>query len=168
VIGFLGNPDYKNEELLDTEAGYRLELGSTVSLDVAAFRGHYNGLTTNEPLAPVFETTPGPPHLFIARRYENRLQADTSGVEIAAHVTPVSAWRVDASYSGFRLTPHRPARIRPRPLSMATRLRISGSFIPAFDWGRGPKPTRRCSTPGDFAISAYPPTRARTRASRSS
>jgi iron complex outermembrane recepter protein len=106
VIGFLGNPDYKNEELLDTEAGYRLELGSTVSLDVAAFRGHYKGLTTNEPLAPVFETTPGPPHLFIAKRYENRLQADTSGVEIAAHVTPVSAWRVDASYSGFRLTPH--------------------------------------------------------------
>jgi iron complex outermembrane receptor protein len=112
LIGIIGNPAYQTEELLDTEAGYRLVLGSKASFDAATFRGHYTGLTTNEPQAPVFETTPGPPHLFIATRYENLLQADTIGVEIATHVTPAPNWRVDASYSGFRLTPHPDATSR--------------------------------------------------------
>jgi iron complex outermembrane receptor protein len=112
VIGLVGNPGYQTEELLDEEAGYRTELGSRVSLDVATFHGHYTGLTTNEPQAPVFEATPGPPHLFIATRFENQMQADTTGVEIATHITPLQSWRVDASYSGFRLTPHPDATSR--------------------------------------------------------
>jgi iron complex outermembrane receptor protein len=106
IIGALGNPQYRAEELLEAEAGYRLEIGSAVFFDVTAFRGHYNGLPTSEPLAPVFETTPGPPHVFLASRLQNLLQADTTGVEIAAHVSPVPGWRVDASYSTFHLTPH--------------------------------------------------------------
>jgi outer membrane receptor protein involved in Fe transport len=40
----------------------------------------------------------------MASRLENRLRADTAGVEIAARVTPVPAWRLDGSYSTFRLT----------------------------------------------------------------
>jgi iron complex outermembrane receptor protein len=106
VIGVLGNPQYRAEELVETEAGYRVELGSVAFFDVTAFRGHYNGLPTSEPLAPVFEMTPGPPHVFLGSRLQNLLQADTTGVEIAAHVSPVPRWRLDASYSSFRLTPH--------------------------------------------------------------
>jgi outer membrane receptor protein involved in Fe transport len=106
VVGVLGNPQYQAEELLETEVGYRLAIGSAMLVDVTAFRGRYKGLPTIEPLAPVFETTPGPPHIFIGSRLENLLQADTTGVEIAAHVSPVPAWRVDASYSTFHLTPH--------------------------------------------------------------
>jgi iron complex outermembrane receptor protein len=106
VIGAVGNADYRAEAFHDVEAGYRFELGPTASVDVTTFRGHYTGLPTNEPLAPVFETTHGGPHVFIASRFENRLQADTTGVEIVARVTPVPAWRVDASYSTFHLTPH--------------------------------------------------------------
>lgn len=106
VIGILGNPNYQAEEFQDAEAGYRLELGSMLSVDVTTFRGHYNGLPTYEPLAPVFETTPGPPHLFIASRFENRLQADTAGLEVAARLAPAPVWRLAASYSSFHLTPH--------------------------------------------------------------
>jgi iron complex outermembrane receptor protein len=112
VIGSLGNPEYQGEALLDTEAGYRVEIGSTLFVDVTAFRGRYKGLPTQEPLAPVFEMTPGAPHVFMGSRLENRLQADTRGVEIAAHVTPVPAWRMDASYSSFHLTPHLDAASR--------------------------------------------------------
>jgi len=106
VIGVLGNPQYRAEELIETEAGYRLELGSVAFFDVTAFHGHYNGLPTSEPLAPVFEMTPGPPHVFLGSRLQNLLQADTAGVEIAAHASPMPGWRLDASYSTFRLTPH--------------------------------------------------------------
>jgi iron complex outermembrane receptor protein len=106
VIGVVGNPNYRAEEFKDVEAGYRLELGSVLSVDVTAFRGHYTGLPTSEPLAPVFETTPGPPHLFVGSRLENRRQADTAGVEVAARFAPVRVWRLDASYSRFHFTPH--------------------------------------------------------------
>jgi outer membrane receptor protein involved in Fe transport len=106
VIGVLSNPDYRAEEFQDAEVGYRLELGSTLSVDVTTFRGHYNGLPTNEPLAPVFEMTPGPPHIFIASRLENRLQADTAGLEVSTRFAPVPAWLLDASYSSFHFTPH--------------------------------------------------------------
>jgi iron complex outermembrane recepter protein len=106
VMGVVGNPDYRAEEFQDVEAGYRLELASVLSVDVTTFRGHYTRLPTSEPLAPVFETTPGPPHLFIASRLENRRQADTAGLEVAARFAPVRAWRLDASYSRFHFTPH--------------------------------------------------------------
>jgi len=79
---------------------------SWVSSTVTAFRGRYRGLPTNEPLAPAFGTTLGQPYLFVASRFENRLQADTAGLEIAARLAPAPGWRLDASYSNFRLTSH--------------------------------------------------------------
>src|SRR6185369_9109267 len=88
VIGIVGNTDYKAEAFHDVEGGYRLQVGSVASVDVTTFLGHYTGLPTNQPLPPVFEMTPGAPHVFVATRLENHLQADTAGVELAARVTP--------------------------------------------------------------------------------
>jgi iron complex outermembrane receptor protein len=106
VIGAVGNPDFKPEAFHDVEAGYRLDLGAKASLDVTIFRGRYTRLPTSEPLPPVFETTPGPPHVFIATQFQNLLTVDTAGIEVAAHLTPLPNWRLEASYSGFSLTPH--------------------------------------------------------------
>jgi iron complex outermembrane receptor protein len=106
VIGVLGNPAYQAETFQDAEAGYRLELSSMLAVDVTAFRGRYTGLPTSEPLAPVFEAAPGPPHVLIATRYANGLDADTAGVELAVRFVPTRAWRLDGSYSGFHFTPH--------------------------------------------------------------
>jgi iron complex outermembrane recepter protein len=106
VVAFEGNPDYQAETFHDMEAGYRLQIGSVASFDVTTFRGRYSGLPTREPLPPVFVTTAGPPHVVISTRTENRLQADTAGVEIAVRLTPTPAWRVDGSLSTFHLTPH--------------------------------------------------------------
>jgi iron complex outermembrane receptor protein len=131
VIGVLSNPDYQAEEFQDAEVGYRLELGSTLSVDVTTFRGHYNGLPTNEPLAPVFETTPGPPHLFIASRLENRLQADTAGLEVSTRFAPVPAWLLDASYSSFHFTPHADAT------SQDPKAAVFDGNAPAHQWQLG-------------------------------
>ena len=106
MIAVLGNPAYQVEEFQDAEAGYRFELGSRFSLDATVFRGRYNGLPTKEPLPPLFEAAPGPPHVLVATRYENRLNADTAGLEIAARFAPARAWRLDGSYSGLHVTPH--------------------------------------------------------------
>src|SRR6185436_7210946 len=68
VIGFLGNPDYKAESLVDVEAGYRAEVGSAAYIDVTAFRGQYKKLRTNEPLPPAIEMTSGGPQVFVGGR----------------------------------------------------------------------------------------------------
>ncbi len=106
VLGATGNPNYQTEQFLDAEGGYRVDFGSSASADVTVFRGRYSGLATSEPTAPVFETTPGPPHLFIGTRFENLLNVNTSGVEVAGHWMPTGAWRLDGSYSGLRLVAH--------------------------------------------------------------
>jgi iron complex outermembrane receptor protein len=112
VIGVLGNPDYQPEKFKDAEVGYRVGLRPGLSVDVTAFRGRYDGLQTNEPLAPVFEPVPGPPHLFLATRFDNRLNVDTSGLEVAVRFAPAETWRLDGTYSNIHLTPNLDARSR--------------------------------------------------------
>jgi iron complex outermembrane recepter protein len=106
VIGAVGNRDFRPEEVVDIEAGYRFEAGSVASLDITAFHGQYTNLKTNEPLAPYVELTPAPRHLFIPVQFGNLLKATTSGAEISAHLTPVGWWRLDIGYSAFHLAPH--------------------------------------------------------------
>src|SRR5207245_3818478 len=52
VVGALGNPAFRSEDVVETEAGYRVEIGSIATIDVTAFDGHYDNLKTSEPLAP--------------------------------------------------------------------------------------------------------------------
>jgi iron complex outermembrane receptor protein len=105
VFGLVGNPQYHAEEFTDVEAGYRLSVRDKASFDVTAFRGEYDHLQTLEPMAPVFEAAPGIPHIFMARRPDNLLEADTHGMEIAARWDPVSWWRLDGSYAFLNIRP---------------------------------------------------------------
>jgi iron complex outermembrane receptor protein len=105
VVGAIGNPTYKPEEVVNTEMGYRLELANA-SVDVTAFAAQYDNLKTSEPLAPRMELTPAPAHLFVPVQFGNLLEARTTGVEIVVRLTPVRWWGLEAGYSTFRLTPH--------------------------------------------------------------
>jgi iron complex outermembrane receptor protein len=105
VIAAFGNPDFQSETVLDTEAGYRVEIGARASIELTAFRGGYNHLKTSEPQAAHMEFAPGPAHLLVPVVFGNLLNATTRGVEVAAHLNPTSWWRVDGSYSTFRLSP---------------------------------------------------------------
>src|SRR5262249_19151365 len=57
VLQIRGNPNYKSEQFVDFEAGYRVGIGPA-AVDVTTFRGHYDHLATLEPQAPYFETSP--------------------------------------------------------------------------------------------------------------
>ena len=105
LAGFIGDPDYQPETLVQIEAGYRLRLGPSAAIEAAAFRGAYDNLPTNEPLAPVFEASPAPAHLFVGSQLANLLQARTAGLELNANWSPVRAWTIMGSYSALRLTP---------------------------------------------------------------
>jgi iron complex outermembrane receptor protein len=106
VLAAVGNPEFRSEQLVQTEAGYRVRIGSAATIEATAFRGTYEGLTTNEPLAPVVELTPAPMHLLAGASFANLLNARTSGVEVNARWTPVDAWQLGASYSFLRLRAH--------------------------------------------------------------
>jgi iron complex outermembrane receptor protein len=108
--------------------GYRLEIAGALSIDVTGFRGRFTGLPTYEPLAPVIETTPGAPHLLMASRLQNLQRADTAGVEVAARFAPVPAWRLDASYTNFHLSPH------PDPSSRDPAAAMFDGNAPSHQW----------------------------------
>jgi iron complex outermembrane receptor protein len=106
VVGFVGNPAFESESLVQAEGGYRLGVGSTAEIELTAFRARYSGLMTVEPQAPVFEAAPGPPHLFVAMQAANLLDADSTGLELNVSWLPHPAWRFDAAYSALHIDAH--------------------------------------------------------------
>jgi iron complex outermembrane receptor protein len=110
VISARGNPAAETEHVVDTEAGYRIETG-TAAIDVTGFAARYDHLTTQEPSAPIVQFVPSP-HVLMASQFGNELQATTRGLEVAGHWAPIPAWRLDGSYTAFRVIPHLSAASR--------------------------------------------------------
>lgn len=106
-----GNPATRSEQLIDAEAGYRIEMGTIASLDVTGFVGRYSHLTTRELATPRVEFEPSP-RIVVASQMGNELAATTRGLEVAAIYSPLPAWRLDAGYTLFDLSPHLSATSR--------------------------------------------------------
>ena len=62
IVGVLGNPDFSNEYLVNTEAGYRLNVGSTWSVDVVGFSGRYTTICRRSNLYRPPSTSPAGRH----------------------------------------------------------------------------------------------------------
>jgi len=88
-VTLTGSEDFGAEEVVAYEAGYRVRPFSIVSLDVAGFSNRYDRLRSTE-----LTFTPLPVIVLA-----NMLNARTSGIEIAATVQPLPAWRVHGSYA---------------------------------------------------------------------
>jgi len=99
-----GDPGLRSENLMQVDTGYRLQIGSTASVDVAAFRGAYDHSTTVETGVPQFDFMPYP-HVSVGIQYGSLLSVRTHGVEVAGHWAPAWRWRVDGSYSALRVSP---------------------------------------------------------------
>jgi outer membrane receptor protein involved in Fe transport len=112
LISVRGNPSAQTENFVDAEGGYRLEIGRTASVDVTGFMGRYDNLHTQEPTSPIFALAPTP-HISAGVQFDNLLQADTRGLEVASHWSPIAAWRLDGSYTFFRLFPRPGASLDP-------------------------------------------------------
>jgi iron complex outermembrane receptor protein len=105
VVTVTGSPGAEAENLVDAEAGYRFEIGTTVSIDVTGYVGRYTHLRTLEPGAPSVEFVPSP-RILVTSHFSNLVEATTRGFEIAARWTPVAAWRLDASYTAVHVIPN--------------------------------------------------------------
>ena len=103
--------DIDAEVLLAFEAGYRARPTSTVSIDLAVYRNHYDKLLSLEgPGAPVFERG----QVFVPFVFGNGITGDSHGAELAVLWQPVPRWRLHAAWTWFE------ADLEPEPGSTDT------------------------------------------------
>ncbi len=84
-----GSEEFKAEEVMAFEAGYRVRPLSILSIDAAAFSNRYDDLRSTE-------LTFVPQPLIVL---QNLLNARTRGIEVASTLQPIPAWRVHGSYA---------------------------------------------------------------------
>jgi len=106
LIGLVGNPHFKNEDLTAYEAGFRASILKRLSIDFSAFYGDYSHQQTVEPAPPVFETTPAPAHLFIPSILENLMHGESQGLEVAANWKVTDRWTLSPGYAFEQIHMH--------------------------------------------------------------
>jgi iron complex outermembrane recepter protein len=107
AISSFGNPNSKDEELIAYEAGYRMTVRKSLSVDVAAYYNDYDNQDSEEPEPSFVENTPPPPHLVLATIEENLIHGETHGAEVSAKWKPNDRWTLDWSYDFERIHMHR-------------------------------------------------------------
>ncbi len=102
---FFGDDEFRSEELMAYELGYRWQPESNLSFDLAAFYNHYNRLRTTEPntAAAYFENDPLPPHVVIPVLIDNKMQGETYGFELVTVWQPLAFWKLTAIYSWLQM-----------------------------------------------------------------
>ena len=89
AVTVTGSEDFKAEQVVAYEGGYRVRPAARVALDVALFTNRYDDLRSTE---LTFQPAP----LVVLKNF---LNASTSGAELAGTVQPLPLWRIHASYA---------------------------------------------------------------------
>jgi iron complex outermembrane receptor protein len=101
LVGAVGNPDFGRERFGTVEAGYRVSVGSMVTIDAVGFAGRYDGLQTREPLPPEVTFVGGGPAVTLLNLLQNRMRARTRGAELVGRVQLTESWEADGTFSAF-------------------------------------------------------------------
>ncbi len=99
----LGTKDFKPERLTAYETGYRSQPTERLFFDLALFYNDYTRLFSLEPGASFPEPSPPPSHQVLPLLIGNGMRARVHGGEIAGEWRPVTAWRLNGSYSYLRM-----------------------------------------------------------------
>jgi iron complex outermembrane receptor protein len=103
LISVYGSRQFKSEDLLAYEAGYRVQVTSNFSTDIAVFYNHYTHLRTAEPGMPFLETSPTPVHIVVPFVAGNKMSGGTYGTELFADWRVLPKWRLLSSYSYLQM-----------------------------------------------------------------
>jgi iron complex outermembrane receptor protein len=102
-----GNRNFKSEELLAYEIGYRTKPLPRLSFDIAAYYNSYKRLRVISPGAPYTEPASGPPANAVQPYIlSNDMHGYAVGVELSSDWAPLDWWRLQASFSYQNLTMH--------------------------------------------------------------
>ena len=101
-----GNPDFKSEELLAYELGYRAQATDTLWVDLALFYHEYDNLRVTAAQPPTSEGLPAG-QFALPVQWQNGMQGETYGVEVGADWRAVDWWRLYGAYSFLEMRLHR-------------------------------------------------------------
>jgi iron complex outermembrane receptor protein len=102
-VRVVGNHDLGSEELLAYEAGYRVQVSSTLDFDLTAFNHRYDRLfASSDDSVPSFE--PSPPRLVLDLLVTPGVRATTRGAELTGRWISRPGWAWSASYWYLRFT----------------------------------------------------------------
>jgi iron complex outermembrane recepter protein len=95
VIQVLGNHNFKSEDVIGYEVGYRRLLAGKVYASLSSFWNQYNHLQS---FSPAMITTSGG-FTYISYQYQNLISGSTSGGELATESQIAHWWRLNVNYS---------------------------------------------------------------------
>jgi len=98
-IALFGNRDFKSEDLLAFELGYRLYATERFALDLAAFYNVYDDLRSIEIRAPFIQLAPLPLRAVVPAVGHNNMSAETYGFEVALDGKPRPWWQLRLAYT---------------------------------------------------------------------
>ena len=101
-----GSNQFKSEDLIAYELGYRVQATSSFSADISAFYNNYTNLRTAEPGTPFVSGTPVP-NLVFPLIAENNMSGGTYGIEPFADWKPLPMWKLFGSYSFLHMNIHK-------------------------------------------------------------
>ncbi len=104
-----GSPQFKSEDLLAYEVGYRVQATKTFSADIAAFYNKYTNLRTAEPGTPFVEGNPVPVDVVYPFVAENKMSGGTYGIEPFFDWKVFPIWKIYANYSYLEMNIHKNA-----------------------------------------------------------
>ena len=94
-IQLVGNHQFKTEDLVGYEIGYRRLVTSKFYLDLAAFWNQYNNSQSFS--GPMVSASGG--NTYVTIQYQNQIDGSTSGFEIAPQLAIAAWWRLNTTYS---------------------------------------------------------------------
>lgn len=94
LSSIFGSRDFKSEELLAYELGFRQQIEEALYFDIAAFYHKYDNLADTEYEGMFFEADPSPGHMVISTVYNNAMEGDAKGLEFNTTWQPVPHWRL--------------------------------------------------------------------------
>jgi iron complex outermembrane receptor protein len=101
-----GNPNFSDETVLSYELGYRAQVNSRLSVDLAMFLNSYRGLQTIEPLPPFTDPNSSPPLLLIPNTFANKMSGTTGGIEASVNWKITDRWTLSPGYSLLKMHLH--------------------------------------------------------------
>ncbi len=126
LLSFIGSDDYKSEELLAFELGYRFSPADNWLVDATTYFNIYDNLRTVTPGTPFAGPLPNSPlpanHIIIPLAVGNDMDAEAFGAEVLVDWKPISWLRLRGSYSFFEID------VDPGPTALLANVQEGGDF----------------------------------------
>ena len=95
VVQVLGNRNFKSEDVIGYEAGYRRLLAGKVYASLSVFRNQYSHLQSFSPLM----ITASGGYVYYTYQYQNLISGSTGGLELGTQTQFARWWRLNTNYS---------------------------------------------------------------------